>query len=91
MNIFMSQNIRQFIKGVIQKKQDWTEMTKYRVPCQHDVPEVINTVYEDIFGYKTDGFFVEVGVLTAKIQASRATWQTLAGRGITSNRLRNIS
>lgn len=66
MNIFMSQNIRQFIKGVIQKKQDWTEMTKYRVPCQHDVPEVINTVYDDIFGYKTDGFFVEVGAFNGE-------------------------
>jgi FkbM family methyltransferase len=66
MNIFMPQNIRQFIKGVIQKKQDWDEMTKYRVPCKFDVPAAINIVYEDIFGYKTEGLFVEVGAFNGE-------------------------
>lgn len=73
----MAQNIRQFIKGVMQKKTTapvtdekiisvWNEQTKYRVPCKFDVPAVINIVYEDIFGYKTDGFFVEVGAFNGE-------------------------
>lgn len=62
------------LKSVKQKKQDiakicknyvtgflWKKRTKYKVSCQHDVPLAINVVYEDIFGYKTNGFFVEVG------------------------------
>jgi FkbM family methyltransferase len=42
------------------------DCNKYRVPCQHDVPEIINTVYKNIFGYKTNGFFVEVGAFNGE-------------------------
>lgn len=35
--------------------------TKYSIPAMNDVPYIINIVYEDIFGYKTDGVFIEIG------------------------------
>ena len=35
--------------------------TKYNIPAEHDVPYIINLVYEDIFGFKTNGVFVEIG------------------------------
>jgi FkbM family methyltransferase len=35
--------------------------TKYNIPSGYDVPYIINIVYEDIFGFKTNGVFVEIG------------------------------
>ena len=38
-----------------------SKYTKYNIPSRDDVPYIINIIYEDIFGYKTDGIFVEIG------------------------------
>jgi FkbM family methyltransferase len=61
----MMKSIRRFLRNMLRK--DWNTMTKYRVPCGYDVPYDINIIYEDIFGYKTDGYFVEVGAFDGEI------------------------
>ncbi len=43
--------------------------TKYNIPSRDDVPYIINIVYEDIFGYKTNGIFVEIGAFDGEISS----------------------
>lgn len=40
---------------------DIAKYTKYNILATHDVPPIINVVYEDIFGFKTNGVFLEIG------------------------------
>ncbi len=77
----MLQNIQQFLQGLRRKKHNWNNQTKYRVPNLYDVPDTINIVYEDIFGYKTDGFFVEVGAFDGEIASFTCHLADIGWRG----------
>ena len=46
----------------------------FAMNCQFDGP-VLNKIYEDAFGYKSDGVFVEVGA--RKVKDDKDNWTTV--------------